>query len=152
MVNREFHFAGINVLRFYHHTYSHNASEWRKFNHPSQSKRNLSVASITFTKYCVYSKILNIDVTVAMTRRTVNWTYDCQREVSFQESEGTDSRIEILEHLVRLKFQVVLSIGSTMVTATEKSPYRQANMTIINYLTLKLQGQIYFHEQIWPRK
>ena len=82
-----------------------------------------------------------------MTRRTVNSTYDCQREVSFQESEGTDSRIEILEHLVRLKFQVVLSIGSTMVTATEKSPYRQANMTIINYLTLKLQGQIYFHEQ-----
>lgn len=63
--------------------YSHNASEWRKFNHPSQSKRNLSVASITFTKYCIYSKILYIDVTVAMTRRTVNWTYDCHRKVTY---------------------------------------------------------------------
>ena len=35
-----------------------------------------------------------------------------------------------------------------MVTSTEKSPYRLANMTIINYLTMKLQGQIDFHEQI----
>ena len=48
VVNREFHFVRRNVLRIEHCRYSHNASERRKYTHPSQSKRNLVVASITF--------------------------------------------------------------------------------------------------------